>query len=75
MDTQTTKIDGFAELAMLESKARAEKEAARKAAQVEAYGVKGMKNTMWRKIFKNTDALEKWVEKNDAEVYGTRSVE
>lgn len=42
---------------------------------IEAYGVKGMKSTPWRKIFKNVDALNKWVEKNDAEVYGTRSVE
>lgn len=42
---------------------------------IEAYGVKGMKNTAWRKEFKSIDALNKWVEKNDAEVYGTRDLE
>jgi hypothetical protein len=39
---------------------------------VEAYGVKGMKSIPWRKIFKNSEALNKWVEANDAEVHGTR---
>lgn len=39
---------------------------------VEAYGVKGFKNTAWRKAFKSREEMEKWVEKNDAEVYGTR---
>ena len=39
---------------------------------VEAYGVKGMKSTPWRKVFKNNAALQKWVEANDAEVHGTR---
>lgn len=34
---------------------------------IEAYGVKGMKNASWRRTFKNHDALNKWVEKNDAE--------
>ena len=43
--------------------------------KVEAYGVKGMNSKPWRKTFKNTDALNVWVEKNSAEVHGTRSVE
>jgi len=43
--------------------------------KVEAYGVKGMKNTAWRKTFKNLEALRKWCDKNDAEVYGTRFIE
>jgi len=43
--------------------------------KIEAYGVKGMQSRPWRKVFKNTDALEKWVDKNDAEVHGTRDVD
>ncbi len=43
--------------------------------RIEAHGVKGLKSTPWRKTFKNTDALNTWVEKNDAEVYATREVE
>lgn len=35
----------------------------------EAYGVKGMKNTPWRKSFKSREAMNKWVEANDAEVH------
>jgi hypothetical protein len=42
---------------------------------IEAYGVKGFKNTSWRKVFKSREALEKWCEENDAEVQGTRDVE
>lgn len=42
---------------------------------VEAYGAKGLKNTPWRKAFKSVDALNAWVEKNDAIVYGTRDLE
>jgi len=42
---------------------------------VEAYGVKGMKSTSWRKTFKSVAALNAWVEKNDAEVHGTREGE
>lgn len=41
---------------------------------IEAYGTKGMKNTKWRKTFKSEEELNKWVEKNDATVEGTRSV-
>lgn len=43
--------------------------------RIEAYGVKGMKSTPWRKTFKSTEALNAWVEKNDAEVYATRLLE
>lgn len=41
--------------------------------EIEAYGVKGMKSTPWRKKFKNRAALEKWIDKmdGDVEVYGT----
>lgn len=42
---------------------------------VEAYGVKGMNSTPWRKTFKNWAALEKWVEANNAEVHGTRDAD
>lgn len=41
---------------------------------VEAYGVKGVKSTKWRKVFKSIDAMNAWAEKNDAEIQGTRSV-
>jgi hypothetical protein len=45
--------------------------------RVEAYGVKGMKSTPWRKVFKNQKALEAWMDKNDGdvEVKGTRKYE
>lgn len=46
-----------------------------KQATVEAYGVKGMHSTPWRKSFRSYDALQRWAEKNDAEVYGTRELE
>jgi hypothetical protein len=42
---------------------------------VEAYGVKGMKNSSWRKAFKSVEAMNKWVDQNDAEVQGTRDIE
>ncbi len=45
------------------------------APKVEAYGVKGMKSTPWRKTFRDANALATWAEKNSAEVHGTRSVE
>lgn len=41
---------------------------------VEAYGVKGMKSAPWCKTFKNTEALNAWVEKNGAEVHGIREI-
>jgi hypothetical protein len=41
---------------------------------VEAYGQKGMKNTVWRKLFKDADELHAWTEKNDASVLGTRGL-
>lgn len=45
--------------------------------KIEAYGVKGMKSTPWRKTFKSREALVKWLEKNEGnvEVYATREVE
>ena len=43
--------------------------------KVEAYGVKGMNNTNWRRTFKNVEAMNAWVEKNDADVSGTREAE
>ena len=42
---------------------------------VEAYGRKGMKNSQWRKYFKDYDALEKWADDNDATVEGSRDLE
>jgi len=43
--------------------------------KIEAYGVKGMKSTPWRKIFKSHIHLHKWADKNQAEVHGTRDAE
>jgi hypothetical protein len=42
--------------------------------KIEAYGVKGMKSTPWRKVFKNQKEFEKWLDKNEGnvEVQGTR---
>jgi hypothetical protein len=42
---------------------------------IEAYGVKGMDCKPWRREFRDTDHLNKWAEKNDAEVYGIRDLE
>lgn len=42
---------------------------------VEAYGVKGLNSTKWQKTFRNSDALNKWVEANDAEMYGMREAD
>jgi hypothetical protein len=42
---------------------------------LEAYGVKGMKSIQWRKTFKNSDELNKWLEKNQAEMQGMRKLE
>lgn len=44
---------------------------------IEAYGVKGVKSTPWRKTFKTREAFEKWLDKtaDDVEVQGTRDVE
>ena len=43
---------------------------------IEAYGVKGMKSTPWRKTFKNQQAFERWLDANEGnvEVHGTRDV-
>ena len=43
--------------------------------RIEGYGVKGMKSTPWRKVFKNAEALNQWIERNDAECHGTREAE
>lgn len=45
--------------------------------KIEAYGVRGMKSTQWRKSFKNQAALEKWIDKmdGDVEVQGTRKLD
>lgn len=40
--------------------------------KIEAYGVKGMNSTSWRKTFPNEEALNKWAKENSAEVQGTR---
>lgn len=42
--------------------------------KIEAYGVKGMKSTQWRKVFKNQKEFDKWLDKNEGnvEVHGTR---
>ena len=46
------------------------------ATPVEAYGVRGMKSTPWRKQFKSSDHLNKWQEANDSvEVHGMRELE
>jgi hypothetical protein len=43
---------------------------------IEAYGIKGMKSTPWRKRFKSQAAFEKWLNntEDDVEVLGTREV-
>ena len=40
--------------------------------RVEAYGVKGMKSTPWRRTFPHFGALQKWADTNNAEIHGTR---
>jgi hypothetical protein len=44
---------------------------------VEAYGVKGVKSTPWRKVFRNQAAFEKWLDANEGnvEVHGTRQAD
>jgi hypothetical protein len=42
---------------------------------IEAHGVKGMKNVAWRKVFKTVEALIRWADKNDAQIYATRDIE
>lgn len=42
---------------------------------VEAHGVKGMQSKPWRKTFKNADAMNKWADKNQAEIHATREVD
>lgn len=42
---------------------------------IEAHGVKGMNSTPWRKTFPSAEHLNKWAEKNSAEVHATREAE
>ena len=42
---------------------------------IEAHGVKGMKSIPWRKKFKSAEAMNAWVEKNDAEVHAIREIQ
>jgi hypothetical protein len=45
--------------------------------RIEAYGVKGMKSTPWRKEFKSRKHLDDWMTKQDgdAEIHGTSEME
>ena len=45
--------------------------------KIEAYGVRGMKSTPWRKTFKNYEALDRWVtaQQGNVEVHATRQLE
>jgi hypothetical protein len=44
--------------------------------KIEAYGVKGLNATPWRRTFKSVAALNSWVEKTDScEVFGTRDAD
>ena len=43
--------------------------------KIEAFGQKGMKNIEWRKEFKSEEALNAWLEKNDAVCLGVRNIE
>lgn len=43
---------------------------------IEAHGARGMKQTPWRRSFKDYDALNRWVEANDSvEVHATRDLD
>lgn len=44
----------------------------RKPHTIEAYGNRGFQNKPWRKTFAGVDALNTWVEANDATCLGTR---
>ena len=52
-------------------------EQANEGSRIEAYGVKGMNSTPWRKSFKSQADFEKWLEKNDGnvEVQGVRKLD
>lgn len=41
---------------------------------IEVYGLKGMKSIRWCKKFKDFEAAETWMEKNDAEMQGAREL-
>jgi len=57
----------------LDAEAKGRKE--KKAARIEAYGMKGWKNTPWRRTFASPEKLAAWCEKNDATVLGTRDAD
>ena len=42
----------------------------------EAYGVRGMKSTPWRKVFSSQEKFEAWLDKNEGDItlYGVREV-
>ena len=42
---------------------------------IEAQGIRGMKNTAWRKTFKSNEHAYDWAEKNDATIHGTRDLD
>jgi len=46
-----------------------------KAKKYEAYGLKGMKSTPWRKQFNSYEEAETWADKNNAEIKGWRETE
>ena len=43
--------------------------------KIECYGVKSLKNTKFRKIFKNAAAAKKWADDNNAEIHGWRNIQ
>jgi len=55
--------------------AEAERANVKKTARIEAYGMKGWKNTPWRRRFASPEKLAAWCEKNDATVLGTRDAD
>ena len=42
---------------------------------IEAYGIRGLSRSKWRRSFRNHEALAAWCEKYDAEVFGVRDLE
>lgn len=41
---------------------------------IEAYGVRGMDNKLWRRRFASPSMMLEWAEQNDAEIHSTRDV-
>ena len=42
--------------------------------KIEAHGVKGLESKPWRRTFRSLAALRRWVDENDAQIWGTRAV-